>query len=559
MRYRCMHCDRVFELADSERPRCPTCMRVHGVSAVQAAGAGAAAGGAKRRPIAIALGAVLAVAIAAGVLLWHKRAGVDSSLGGASAALSAELARLGVADEGLAHLLEPTEEVAQWADAIASKASSGLPQAIALVVEVRKQAKVEAFVPWSLVDARNEPGPLGTGETLALLKKDRARKQLYPFEVTALVVAALRSLDQPAVMVEVYAFPDEPRPLDPSGRFGYYAVGLRDDAGALQHVLDPYQGRDSAGEGAAPKTKQTPRQSDLRVLSDREVVGAALAIRAAHALAKDPGKALKDADAAVALAPSSPTTRSARAIALLGNAGSEEAIRELQAASQLRTDGPRRHNLAVVYLAMGDIEAADRELKAALEASPELASAHVTKAGFLLAQRDADGARKSLSDAERIDPQLSSLPLVWAQYYQSLGETAQALVQAERGVERQPEDPQPRILLAQLYRAAGQAEPMREQAKRVLTLVPPEQRDRVRTLLLQMLGADALGPVAAPAKDTAMDLGGSLGDGPQLQLGSSRKGPSLLGESSPTGSGEPPASGTLRGSESAPRLQLHEP
>jgi tetratricopeptide (TPR) repeat protein len=500
------------------------------------------------------------------VYAWSGAARSGSEGGGAQStpdALAAELSRLGVSDAEFARFLEPTDAIESWAKSIAKSSAEGLPRAQALVAALRARAEAEAFVPWSLADVRREPGPLTPSDTLEALASDRARKKLYPLEVAALVLTALRSLDEPAVLVEVFSFPEQTRPLDPSGRLGYYAIGLRDQAGAVEHVVDPYGAHHD-------QAQQAPRQSDFTVLSDREALGAALALRAAHVQAKDPVKALKDADAAVALSPRSPTTRSARAIALLGNAGSEEAIRELQAAAQLRSDPARRHNLAVVHLATGDIESAARELDAALESSPEFASARVTRAGLLLAQRDVEGARKELAEAERIDASLAALPLVWAQYYLGLGETAQAIVHAERGVERDPEDPQPRILLARLYRVADQLEPMREQARRVVALVPPDQRDRVRNVLLQMLGPDAFGAVA-PADPAAVDpagmepsggglqLGGPLEPAPRLRLGGPRKGPSLLGESSGTESGTPPASGTLRGPGATPRLQLQSP
>jgi predicted Zn-dependent protease len=299
--------------------------------------------------------------------------------------------------------------------------------------------------------------------------------------------------------------------------------------------------------------------TEQRPCTDREALGAALALTAAHQLAHDPSRALKAADAAVALSPSSPTTRSARAIALLANAGSDEAQRELTSAAQLRNDGPRRHNLAVLHLALGDFEAAQRELMAAIEAQPQYASARVTLGGLLLGAGDKEGAHKELAEAERLDPLLSALPLVWAQYYQVIGDSAQALSYAERGVERQPEDPQPRMLLAQLYRAAGRTDAMRDQAARVVALVPPEQRERVKAVLEQMLGPEALAPAgsALPTADVdtgTLGAGDSLDSSGSLQLDRPKsRGPSLLGGD------EPPASGTLRTSGGTPRLQLQGP
>lgn len=542
MRYRCVHCDNEFE-PPAGKPRCPTCMRVHGLTPLD----GAKVAPAAARSKAIVLGALAALALSAAGVMWllradapaGERAGATAARPEATpAALASELLSRGLEAKGLERALDASPEVAAWAEQIAGGVQGPLARARALVDAVRARAAADAFVPWSLADVRPGEAPLAPADTLAVLQKDKARKALYPFEVAALTVAALRSLDERAALVEVYAFPAETKPLDASGRFGYYALGVREGEGegSALHVLDPFGGR-----GAAPA------DADRRALSDREALGAGLALAAAHALAHDPRRALKAADAAVALAPSTPTTRSARAIALLANAGSGEAERELRAAAELRNDGPRRHNLAVLYLALADYESAQRELMAAIEKNPEYASARVTLAGLLLGAGDKDGAHRELAEAERLDPQLSSIPLVWAQYYQVIGDAAQAIASAQRGVERQPEDPQPRMLLAQLYRAAGQHEAMRAEAQRVLQLVPPEQRERVRGVLEQMLGPEALGAPPAPDPAALEPAGGSLELGPRP-----RKGPSLLGD-------EPPASGTLRAEEGAPKLQLQAP
>jgi len=553
MRYRCVHCDKVFELAAGDKARCPTCMRVHGLAPVAASNAP----GQAARSRALVFGVAAAVALGVGALAWVLGPGKQPSSsaglakdGTASVAspatLASELLSRGLEANGLERSLEGSPEVEAWAKQIAGGAQGGVARARAITSALRARAAADAFVAWSLADVRSGEGPLSPTDTLAVIQKDGGRKALYPFEVAALAVAALRSLDERAELVEVFAFPAETKPLDASGRFGYYALGVREgEAGAVQ-VLDPFGGRSTA-----------PLATEHKSLSDREALGAALALFAAHTLAHDPMRALKAADVAVALAPSTPTTRSARAIALLANAGSAEAERELRAAAQLRNDGPRRHNLAVLHLALGDFESAQTELMAAIEKQPEFASARVTLAGLLLGAGDQDGARKELAEAERLDPQLSSLPLVWAQYYQVIGDSAQALASAQRGVERQPEDPQPRMLLAQLYRAAGRTDAMREEAARVITLVPPEQRERVRAVLEQMLGPEALEPAgtAAPAGDPEPSLSNTgSNSGPSLQLGrSGGKGPSLLGGD------EPPASGTLRPSEGAPKLKLQAP
>ncbi|HMI93087.1 MAG TPA: tetratricopeptide repeat protein [Polyangiales bacterium] len=450
--------------------------------------------------------------------------------------LAARAQARGLSAGGLVQLLVADAAVERFAEQAAGERTSAADKARAVVDALRKRAAAQAFVPWSLSEAR--PGaPRTAAETLAAIGKDGARLQLYPLEVAALGVAALRALDVPAMLAEAFPAAGERAPLDPSGRLGYFAIALPGEKGAAASVFDPYGGRAQLGEHT--------------LLQDPEALGAALSLRALGRLEanEDPAAALRDSDAAVALLPTSPTVRSARGTALLLSAASEQGRAELQAAAQMRPDGPRRNNLAMIELAMGDAERATRELSQALEREPDFALGHVTLAAVHLARGERDQARAELDKAQALDPGLPSLLLSYAELHASGGQLEQAIGEAQRAVDARPGNPQARLLLARIYREAGRYDAMREQARKVLALAPAALQERTRELLKRLLGPSALDQDPAPSADSAE--------------------PALPGVASPSdplkldapGAGRPtaPGPGTLQGSPAEPKLRLTEP
>jgi tetratricopeptide (TPR) repeat protein len=553
MRYLCVNCDEKFELAESAELRCPKCMRVHGLRKLEAAPESV-----EKQPKTFRGGAVVFVMLLFGLcvtgafLLWKRAERPDAatlvSMPLEPRQLQRELERASVQVGALSSLLEADAAVASFARQAVAGRSGAEDKARAIVKALRARAASGGFVAWSLADPR--VGPVMTAaQTLAAISKEHAQKELYPLEVAALAVAALRAVDVPGMLAEVYAWPGERSPLDPSGRFGYFGVALPRPTGKPR-VLDPYAGR-----------SEQEQCTECALLSDVQALGAGLALMASQRLAanEDPAAALRDADAAVKLAASSPSVRTARGAVLLANGASDLGQGELEAAAQMRPDSARRNNLAMLYMAQGDGERAAREVAQLLEQEPDFALGHITLAEIHLARGERELSRAELEKAEGLDPRLPSLPLTWAQFYASAGENERAIEHGRRAVKARPSDPQAHLVLARIYRQAALYDEMRVEARAVLALTPQALGARTHELLERLLGPTALeSPPEAGSGSAPAAQNQALPDPDHLDLskpgGSSPSRLRLMDD--PTG---PPSGGTLKGGGSPPTLKLNEP
>ncbi|MFK7987136.1 MAG: tetratricopeptide repeat protein, partial [Sandaracinaceae bacterium] len=237
----------------------------------------------------------------------------------------------------------------------------------------------------------------------------------------------------------------------------------------------------------------------------------------------------------------SPSGRAVRGAILLVAGQADQGLQELLSAKQLRSDAPRRNLLAGVHMAQGDLDAASREIAAALEEYPDFAPGRATLAAIHLSRGETDMARAELEYAERADPQLHLLPQLWAGYYASTGDLERAVERAEAAVEANP-DLQTRLMAARIYRQAAQYDRMRREARAVLAQTPSQREPEIRNLIRQMLGPTALEDPDEEIEldDEALaegeaDEGLGLGDPSSLQLDSPSlgaggdDGPSLLG------------------------------
>lgn len=517
MQYHCVQCDQQFEVAEDDKPRCPKCLRQHGLRKLESQ---AARGGGPRGRGFIVLAALGAALLGAGgyALFRSQAAGKDSARPVLDADDLRERLRVETgADLGdAAQLLEPSDALRAFAEQAAAGRESDADKLQAVVRAIRARADKRAFVSWSLLEPRETPA-LVAAEAFAKLNPDEARNTLYPLEVAALATAALRGIDVPARVFEVYAFDAERSPLDPSGRLGYYAVGLGAEPGAQppqsDRVLDVYGGR-----AVQPKT------GEYVALGDEQAVAALVGLRAMQRLAhaNDPASALRLADAATKLSPSSATLRGVRAAVLLATGGKDEGTRELEAAAQLRASPAQQNNLAMLRLATGEAEAAAKEVARALAQTPDYAAGHLTLASVHLARAESDLARAELTLAEQLDPGLPALPLAWAELYASSGDLAQAQQKAEEGVRLRPKSIESHLLLARVLRQAGRYDDMRREAQAILSLSPASQRDQVTQVLKAVLGPTALSSSAGDGEEDSEPAEPELGDREPgaLQLGS---------------------------------------
>lgn len=530
MRYLCLNCEERFE-ADPDakgKLRCPKCLRVTGLEKV---------GDPKK--VAPPQNPWLVPGIVAGVLaaavtgwaVWRSSGPVtvgDEVPDGPidQAVLEAHLHRLHVDARPLARFLVANDAI----DALGESAHGGSSQDIAQGVyeSIRGRAEAGAMSAWSMGVPRETPIE-DAGAAWGWLDEDGSHHHLYPLEAAAIMASALRTRGVNAVIAEAFAFPGDESPPDPSGHFGYFVVGVYDgEAGEGDpHYYDPYGGHDAA-----------PEESDVNLLNDVQVIGAALSLRAIHMLVResDAERALSVSQDAIRLYPRSPTIRSVRGAILLAAGNAPEALQEFRAAADIREDAPRRNLLASMYLAQGETDDANREVSAALEEAPDYAAAHGTLAAIHLSSAEPDEALHELQTAERLDPDLHLLPALWANYYAGTGDLDRGVEYARRAVDASAGDPQTRLMAARIYRMASRYDDMRREARAVLEATPSARRDQMSQLIRQLLGPTAL---EAPMDEEDLDdeeleedegEGGSLTlDGTGFQLGA----PSLGGGSTP--------------------------
>lgn len=532
MRYLCVHCDHRFEVEANLPKRCPSCMRATGIepmrdSAAQAPKAGAAMQ--RGRLLWLGIGALLLIAAGVGYAL-SRDAGATASTGPAAldaSALKAALAQQQVDAGGLEKLLVADAAVERFAEQAAAGKSSPSARADAVFAALRARAKAAAFAPWSLSEPRATP-VMTASRTLAALK-DGARAELYPLELAALMAAALRALDVPALVAELPDPKGARAPLDPSGYLGYFVVAVPSGAGegaAAFHFYDVYGG------------KQLGAQVHATPLSDPAAVGAALALRAVYENSQlaDPRAALASSSHALRLAPSLPTVRTVRGVVVLTEKMVEQGLSEFQAARELRGDAARLHNLANVMLVAQEVEKAQSVLSAALEKAPDFAAAHVTLATLLMLRGETDQAHAELLKAEQLAPSLPAVHWALAELALRRGENEEALARARRALTPRPSF-DARLRYAALLRQAGKYEDMRHIAEQLLAQTPAYRKDEMRQLLGAVLGPTALEPAQPAQADLGADDLADLG-GPKLELEAPKEGAGLTGAAGASGSGK---------------------
>jgi tetratricopeptide (TPR) repeat protein len=551
MRYVCLNCGNKFELEEDAKVRCPSCLRLTGIEPLKDGGAG---GGTAHRPWVVPVGiAVVLALVAAGYATWRAQAPAEVGDEVPMRPLERDvllghLRRLRVEARSVSHLLESDEGIEEMAEGATEGRRTPSEIADGIYQAIRQRAAQQAFTRWSLGVPRE--APLADASAVrGWIRDDGARRRLYPLEAAALMVAALRSRGVDGMIAEAWAFPGDLAPPDPSGHFGYFVVAVYEgEAGQGTPALyDPWGGHEV-----------DPEEDDYRVLTDVEVMGAALNLRAIHMLVRenDAARAVALSGDAIRLDGRSPNARSVRAAILIASGGANEGIREFEAAKQLRADAPRHQQVAGVLLAQRDVEGARRELTAALEVSPEYAAAHAALAAVHLAESDSDLALEELTTAQRLDPDLHTLPGLWAGYYATVGELDRAVEHARAAVERSPWDVQNRLMAAQIYRQTGHYDDMRREARAALERSPEGRRAEMEELIRQVLGASALEDpmdeeisdeelLAAEAEEGAGEGDDELrlGDDSMLLGGGGRPGgaagPSLLpgAELAPSGAG----------------------
>lgn len=531
MRYLCVNCDHRFE-SDDAKPRCPKCMRVHGIEKLTDSPATKAK--AKARPrwmLPVAFIAILGAA--SGAYFWWSSKTPAAVEGEAplrplsESELTGYMRAANVTSQDLVGLFEANEDIEEFASRAVAGKQSPLDKAAGVNTALRARATANAFTRWSIMEPRDTTVRTAA-RTFNAIKRDGARERVYPFELACVAVSALRAEGVDAMVAAIYAFPNERTPPDPSGHFGYYGVAVyRGDVGqGTPTIYDPFGGRSTQ-----------PAAADVRVLTDAQAMGVALNIRSMYRVVREGSASLglDDSNSAMALARVLPEVHSAHGAVLISGGGIDDAFREFEAAAQMRDDAPRHCNLASLLMARQDIEGASREAALAIERSPDHAPAHAMLGAIHLQSGRSEDAQRELDRAQSLDPDLPLLPMLWAQFWMSEQDVDRALAAAQDAVQRRPEDPQTHLLLASVFRATSRYDDMRREAQAALEHAPASVRDRLRQEILARLGPTALEEAAEgdEGEDDETEGEGDLPPAPgEFRLGAGSR---LLGDEGAAG------------------------
>jgi tetratricopeptide (TPR) repeat protein len=481
-------------------------------SGVEAVGQSSRASGAWRRPLALVVAALAIAAIGYGGYRLQTVALEESVPRRPLSAreLAAYLERDQIEAGPYESMFALPDEVEEWPEAPAELA----------------RALHQESSRWSLEQVLGRE-VLTADQALGKMATATERVKLYPLELATSMTALLRGRGVEAMVAEAWDLGGDKSPADPSGMLGYYLTAVYESsANEPSRFFDPWGGR---GE-VSP--------SSFRVLRDTEVVAAALGIEAARVFTRsgDSAKALPMIGAALRLDPVSPSLRVVYATVLVESGGLPQALEELNAATQLRSDGPRKLHavqLNLAHAAMleagGELGAAEAKLSEAnrivadvIDTWPRYGRAHLTLATVYLGLGDYERARVELETAEALSPDSPMLWAVWAQLHLASDDPTSAAAKMRRALRLDPENWQLRAQAASVFQAAGDEAAARAEADEALQLVAPDRRSKLEAYLDRVLGP-AMPEVPEvpelPIEEPAALDGSDSGDGPALMLG----------------------------------------
>ncbi|MGB5810626.1 MAG: tetratricopeptide repeat protein, partial [Polyangiales bacterium] len=458
----CAHCDLEFEPEGADRkPRCPNCMRQGGVKPV---GVQTEPAGANTKRL---LG--LSLVLIAGMVAYAAYRASEISLEETPPLRPLESRELA------AYLERDQISVGRFDGMFVLTGQGDWPQEpTALAASIHDKAER-----WGLDRPLSRDAWIADEALGALQSGDATR--VYPLESAVAMTALLREQGVRAMVVETWDL-GEQSPPDPSGRFGYFLVATFDgDAQDPSAYFDPWGGRKSV----------SPRQS--RVMRDTEVLAAALGTDAIRTFVKsgDGAQSLPLVETALLLDPVSPSLRGVHGTVLLETGGVAAGTDELDAARELRPDGPRELNLVQLLLAKaamlqmsGQEAAAETQLNAAsqtidsvISQAPRYSRAYMARAMLHFGINEPERARDALEIAQSLTPSSAVLWSLWAQYYLALGDTDSAAARARRAVELDPDNWQQRVQVARVLVEAGDTEAAEAQVDAAIALVPPAKQE----------------------------------------------------------------------------------
>lgn len=505
-RYRCTNCDNTFEHS-SGKPRCPRCLRTHGLEEIIASTPGTRRP-VRRRHLLIALAILfgLGLAVAGGILFVRHR--TDLPQPGALAVLDPGLLKQTLIHRGVSerHAVNPFEAgpelrklVARAKGAKRAKGAEGAKGAKRAKPE--ETVKALARIVSKLLDKvrpdldGSPDGPVRTAsQLLSALEKGSPDRPIHvlSYELAALMVAVLREAGLSALICQTHRI-DAPMPTaEVAGGIGrYLAVVYRpeqlgqDPLVVLDPIralaLPPWAGSGNDLEMGASAIK--PGALDLVALDDASAAAHLLALRALRLRISTPDKAYRLSAMADQAASPSATLQLIRAKVLAGAGGTKDAVSTARKARSIH-DGPsQRTTLAQLLLSTGAVAEAISHLEQAVRKDPAYWPAQLTLAVVLMLDNPERGT-KHLEAGLKVAPQEPALLLLKASVHLGQGETGEAIEILRPLARRLPDEKTLLLLYQALIRSDEESHKQEAQETKERLLDVARDKERMSQLLL---------------------------------------------------------------------------
>ena len=506
MRYNCANCDHSFD-TDDKRPRCPQCLRRHGLIAEDGKGRskaskgagggnkggkdkdveskdaaaqdGPGAGTSRRVVIAAAVG-VLVVGGAVGAYFGLRNKPADNgpknvTLGPVSAMTLRAVARRRGTPVTTVHF--EADKAIRAAGRRHARNRDGAKVATALLKEVRQSLGAKGMT--IRRPGRTKHGSLRAAAPLYAAIRAKEIITVYSYELASLYLALARAAGLHAVMAEIYRHADRKGPADPLGHVGHFGVAIYAKAsfkGRPAMVVDPARGTLNAA-------KEYEVFTDLRALAH----GLALEALQLAENQSEAAAAIERMDAALRLAPRSATLLAAKGMFLLKSGGVDPALNAFLGARSIREDAPRYLLVAMCYTqkdaAKGVMNRALSNMDQAINRDPGYALAYVMKADLLLRQGKVDLASSQLDKAQEIDPTLLEAIQARALILLAAGKKGAGVALLRKAVKLDPLDDQARFQLWRVLLQLEQKDEAAAAAKDWLAMLPTASRPQAVQLM----------------------------------------------------------------------------
>ncbi len=514
--YQCTNCDAPFVHEGHGRLRCPRCLRQNGLLPLEEASAAPKQPGRRRGGKLVIALVVCALALAAGAgLLLHKRK-TELPAPGQLAALDAATLRATLVKRGVPADLAAVSplKVGEAVEALAGGVDGDDPAARARAVAaavVKAMAGRRPLLSGQPGWAAREPEALLTlndapNDAPNDVGKGARGDEVTSLELCALLVAALRAADLPAVLAERFKSSAPAGVADVSGVLGRYAAVVYrpgELGGEPLLSLDPMTALELPAWAREPdiKAMAAPREG-LKLLGDASAAAHLLSLRALQRGKDRADRAYAQSGAAVAAAAPSATLQLARAQVLATAGGTRDAVSAARKALTLREDAPRMAGLARLLLAQGDVEHALGQLRRAVIKTPGHWPSRVLLA-TVLAAVDPEKSDEQLQKALEVAPDAHEVLLLDGMTHLSRGMPGQAADRLKRVAAALPGSLEVHLLL---YHALGRASRDDEAArvrKKILDLAPDREEMGKRLDMIDRgaAGGSAGGAVADPPRE----------------------------------------------------------